>query len=90
MAPQTLHWAFAVSRETDSRVRQAATVAHQSLDDFVVAAAVAEAESVLADRRHFVLAADEWARFVEVLDRPPQVKPELRRLFATPTSFTAG
>jgi uncharacterized protein (DUF1778 family) len=40
-----------------------------TLTDFVVDAAVVEAERVLADRTQFVLGAEQWERFVELLDR---------------------
>jgi len=54
-----------------------------------VDAAVVEAERVLADRREFVLDAEQWERFVEVLDRPPQENPGLAKLFSKPSVFTA-
>jgi uncharacterized protein (DUF1778 family) len=82
-------WDFRVASETDQIVRQAAETADRTLTDFVVEAAVGEAERVLADRREFVLAEDEWERFVELLDRPPQEKPGLEKLFSQP-SFFAG
>jgi uncharacterized protein (DUF1778 family) len=41
----------------------------RTLTDFVVDAAVVEAERVLADRTQFVLGAEQWERFVELLDR---------------------
>ncbi len=55
----------------------------------VVDAAVVAAERVLADRREFVLDAEQWERFVEVLDRPPQENPGLAKLFSKPSVFTA-
>ena len=54
-----------------------------------VDAAVVEAERVLADRREIVLDAEQWERFVEVLDRPPQENPGLAKLFSKPSVFTA-
>ena len=82
-------WAFRVSSAEDRLVRQAAETSNRSLTDFVVAAAVVEAEHVLADRTRFVLEADQWERFVESLDQPPRAKPEIKRLLSAPSIFTA-
>jgi uncharacterized protein (DUF1778 family) len=81
-------WDFRVASEADRLVRQAAETADRTLTDFVVDAAVLEAERVLADRTQFVLDSKKWSRFVELLDRPPQDKPGLERLFSKPSIFT--
>jgi uncharacterized protein (DUF1778 family) len=49
--------------------------------------AVFEAERILADRTQFVLEAEQWERFVELLDRPPREKPGLEKLFSRPSVF---
>lgn len=80
-------WDFRVATETDRVVRQAAETADRTLTDFVVDAALIEAERVLADRTQFVLDAEQWARFVEILDRPPEKKPGLEKLFSQSSVF---
>jgi uncharacterized protein (DUF1778 family) len=90
MAKVKERWAFRVASETDELVRHAAETAERTLTDFVVDAAVVEAERVLADRTKFVLEADEWERFVELLDRPPQEKPGLEKLFSKPSAFAGS
>ncbi len=82
-------WDFRVAPETDQLVRQAAATAERTLTDFVVDAAVIEAERLLADRTHFALEAEQWDRFVELLDRSPQDNPGLERLFSRPSVFPA-
>jgi uncharacterized protein (DUF1778 family) len=77
-----------VASETDRLVREAAETTDRTLTDFVIGAAVVEAEHVLADRTQFVLDSEEWNRFVELLDRPRQDKPGLKRLFSKPSIFT--
>jgi len=57
----------------------------ESLTDFIVRSACAEAEQMLAEQRRFSLTADQWNAFVAVLDRPAQPKPRLRRLFTEPS-----
>jgi uncharacterized protein (DUF1778 family) len=88
MAKVKERWDFRVASETDQLVRQAAETADQTLTDFVVDAAVVEAERVLADRTQFVLDAERWDRFVELLDRAPQENPGLEKLFSKPSVFT--
>ena len=46
-------WDFRVEPETDRLVRQAAATSQRTLTDFVVDAAVLEAERLLADRTAF-------------------------------------
>jgi uncharacterized protein (DUF1778 family) len=87
MASTKERWDFRVATEKDQLVRQAAETADRTLTDFVVDAAVIEAERVLADRSQFVLDAEQWARFVAILDRPPQSKPGLEKLFSRPSIF---
>ncbi len=82
-------WDFRVAPETDRLVRQAAATTERTLTDFVIDAAVVEAERLLADRTQFVLEADQWSRFVEILDRSPQENPGLDRLFAETSVFAA-
>ena len=87
--PKTKRWGFRVPSETDHIVRQVASTANTTLTDFVVDAAVTEAERVLADRTQFALDPVEWARFVELLDRLRHDKPGLERLFSKPSVFSA-
>ena len=82
-------WDFRVASPTDQLVRQAAATTDRSLTDFVVDAAVIEAERVLADRTEFSLRPQQWNRFVELLDRPPRGNPGLAKLFASPSVFSA-
>jgi len=86
-ARATDRWDFRVAADADDFVRRAADVSHRTLTEFVVGAAVVEADRVLGDRARFVLDDAQWRRFVEVLDRPPQENPGLARLFSKPSVF---
>ncbi|MEK6719914.1 MAG: DUF1778 domain-containing protein [Chloroflexota bacterium] len=56
-----------------------------TLTDFILDAATARAEDVLADRSVFSLNHEAFAAFVDLLDRPVVDKPRLReRLSAQP------
>jgi uncharacterized protein (DUF1778 family) len=87
VARATDRWEFRVEAQADEFVRRAADISNRTLTDFVVQAAVVEADRVLADRTRFVLEDEQWTRFVELLDRPPQENPGLTKLFATPSIF---
>ena len=80
-------WNLRVAPDANALVRQAASARHQNLTDFVVDAAVSEAERVLADRTRFVLGDDRWAEFVALLERPVQDNPGLAKLFARQSVF---
>lgn len=81
-------WDFRVEPDTDRLVRQAAASSQRTLTDFVVDAAVLEAERLLADRTDFLLPPEQWERFVSLLDRSPRENPGLERLFSRPSVFS--
>ncbi len=81
-------WDFRVEPETDRLVRQAAATSQRTLTDFVVDAAVLEAERLLADRTAFALPPEQWEKFVELLDCPPRDNPGLEKLFSEPSVFS--
>jgi uncharacterized protein (DUF1778 family) len=88
MAAAKQRWDFRVEPDTDRLVRQAAESTQRTLTNFVIDAAVIEAERLLADRTQFVLATEQWDQFVSALDRPPRDNPGLRGLFAKPSVFS--
>ena len=71
-----------LSEEADAAIRRGAETAGTSVSEFVVEAAVERAERELADRTRFMLDEAQWARFVELLERPPQTIPAIRELLA--------
>ena len=68
-------------------LRAAAEASHASVSDFVRAAALQIAESVLADRRRFVVDDATWEEYERALDEPAVVRPELVALFSEPDIF---
>ena len=80
-------WNLRVAGDTDNLVRRAAEESQRNLTEFVVDAAAAEAERILADRSRFVLDEGNWNAFVEALDQPPRDNPGLAKLFAEPSVF---
>lgn len=78
-------WAFRVKSRSDALVREAATLAGQSMTAFVEESAVARAESVIAEFQTVTLTPEEFARFVDALDEAPVAVPELVELFSRPS-----
>ncbi len=66
-------------------MRRGAQEHGESLTDFIIRSACAEAEQTLTDQRRFSLDAEQWNAFVAALDRPVQAKPRLHRLFSEPS-----
>ncbi len=82
-----IRWNLRVAADANTLVRQAALARHQNLTDFVIEAALGEAERVLADRTSFPLDETQWNEFVDLLDRPVRENPGLSKLFAKPNVF---
>lgn len=79
--------AVRLSSEQDALIRHASEVEGTTVTEFTVAATVAHARDVLADRRLFSLSAEDWTEFLALLGRPITHKPELAELFAEPSIF---
>ncbi|MGA7793640.1 MAG: DUF1778 domain-containing protein [Candidatus Acidiferrales bacterium] len=62
-------------------IRTGAETTGVSMTDFILESACLQAEHVLADKREFIASSKQWKAFVEALDRPARVIPELARLF---------
>jgi len=72
-------------RATDRQeklIRTGAKTSGVSVTDFILDSACLQAEHVLADKRYFVATARQWQAFVQALDSPARIKPELARLFS--------
>jgi|SRR5580704_17955966 uncharacterized protein (DUF1778 family) len=71
------------SRKQKVLIDRAAEALGRSRSDFMLDTACREAESILLDRRYFVLSEEAFKRFTNLLDRPPKDNPRLRRLLHT-------
>lgn len=71
-------------------LQAAAAATRKTVSEFVLESALSEAEERLADRRVFTLGAEKWSAFIEALDRPPQRKPRLEKLFRKRSVFDSG
>jgi uncharacterized protein (DUF1778 family) len=58
-------------------IMRAAALRHQKLSEFVLDSARRSAEEAVLDTNLFQLSDEEHARFVELLDAPPQPSPEV-------------
>ena len=75
------------SRRQKALIDQAAAALGRNRSDFMLDTVCREAESILLDRRYFVLSDEAFERFTTMLDRPPRENPKLRRLLETPAPW---
>ena len=74
-------------RATDRQeklIRTGAETKGVSITEFILESACMHAEHVLAERRDFVASPKQWQAFLDLLDRPAQVKSGLAELFSRP------
>ena len=71
------------TREQKALIDRAAKAVGRSRSDFMLDTVCREAESVLLDRRYFLLSDAAFRKFNAMLDKPPKDNPKLRRLLAT-------
>jgi uncharacterized protein (DUF1778 family) len=76
-----------LSRAAKKTLQAAATAERKSVSEFVLDAALGEAEERLADRRIFTVDAKRWDAFVAALDAPPRRHARLEKLFREPSVF---
>jgi uncharacterized protein (DUF1778 family) len=76
-----------LSRAAKQTLQAAAGAVRKSVSEFVLDAALREAEERLADRRVFTLDRKNWDAFVAALDAPPRRHRRLERLFSEPSVF---
>ncbi|EIC30077.1 MULTISPECIES: DUF1778 domain-containing protein [Methylomicrobium] len=68
-------------------LQAAALLKHKTVSEFILENALSAANEVLADRRYFVLNAEQWEAFQAALDAPPRALPRLERLMKEPGFF---
>jgi uncharacterized protein (DUF1778 family) len=72
--------------ESEARlIRLGAERTGVNITNFILESARFRAEQAIAEARDFQLGAKDWKKFTAALDRPPQIKPRLKKLFAEPT-----
>ena len=81
-ATKTARVNLRVAPADDVLLRQAAELLGESLSEFLIESGRERAERLVADRTRFILDDTAWTSFNDALDRPAEIKPELRDLFA--------
>ena len=90
MTAKTERFELRATAEEMARIRAAVELGRErSITEFLLDAALVAAEMRLMDRTQFVLSSKEYSSFLEVLDRPVQEKPRLRRLLNEPSVLEA-
>lgn len=72
------------SNSVKQLLQEAAAACHKNVSEFLLDAGVTAANQALAERRHFALNDEQWQDFMQVLDRPVQAKPGLKKLLSEP------
>jgi len=78
------------TRQQQKLIRTGAKASGVSVTDFILTSACLQAEHALADKRDFVVSAKQWQAFVDALEEPAKVIPELAELFAGRRSLPGG
>jgi uncharacterized protein (DUF1778 family) len=78
---RTAKLSLRLSPAAKKTLQAAASAERKSVSEFVLDAALSEAEERLAARRIFTLDTKGWDAFVAALDAPPSRNPRLERLF---------
>jgi uncharacterized protein (DUF1778 family) len=81
-ATKTARVNLRVAPADDVLLRQAADLLGETLSEFLIESGRERAERLVADRARFVLDDAAWTAFNDALERPAEIKPELRDLFA--------
>jgi uncharacterized protein (DUF1778 family) len=68
------------TRKQKALIDHAAETLGRSRSDFMLDTVCREAESVLLERRYFVLSPETFRKFTAMLDSPPKDNSKLRRL----------
>ena len=71
-----------VSPEKRQLIDCAAALAGKSRTDFILDAILPLAEDALLDQRVFMLNSEQWEKFNNLLDTPPETNEGLRRVLA--------
>ena len=73
------------TKRQEKLIKLAAKETQVNVSTFVIESACLRAEETLASKQHFEIKPAQWAEFIAALDRPPQQKPNLRRLLTEPS-----
>jgi uncharacterized protein (DUF1778 family) len=79
-----------VSSRQREVILEAAEATEKDLSSFVLDAAMADAQRVLADRRDFSLSDERWTAFMKAIDGPVEPlssKPRLQKLLEQPSQL---
>lgn len=82
--PRTRRLDVRVSDEQDAMIREAATLAGQTISAFLLDAAQERARELIDQRRHLVMSDRAFERFAGALDAPAEPVPELVELLRLP------
>lgn len=86
-APKNVRIAIRTSPRAKRALQDAAAARSKTVSEFVLDAALKEADAVLAQQGRFLLTGEQWSRFVQALDEPATPKPRLEKLLQGKSVF---
>jgi len=66
-------------------ISRAAARRRQSISEFVLESSLDVAQGLELDNADFVLSAEDYETFLQMLDEPPRIIPELQKLMSEPS-----
>ena len=82
--PKSKQFNLRATPKQENLIRVAAKRRGLEVADFILQSACEKAEQTLADQTRFVLDQTQWDLFMNALDAPPRVIPQIQKLFAEP------
>jgi uncharacterized protein (DUF1778 family) len=76
-----------LSQQEEALIKQAASLQHTNMTNFIRQQAVVAAEAVIHDQTRFVVSDEQWQLIEAALDRPAKVLPNLQKRLAQPDAW---
>jgi len=84
---RTARFGFRATLQQEALLRKAAEITGKNVTQFVLTSACEAAENALTDQKIFFADDESFQAFQDILERPAQVKPELRELMKSRASW---
>ncbi len=84
---RTARFGFRATLQQEALLRKAAEITGRNVTQFVLTSACEAAENALCDQKIFFADDESFQVFQDILERPAQIKPKLRKLMKSRASW---
>ena len=84
---RTARFGFRATLQQEALLRKAAKITGRNITQFVLTSACEAAENALCDQKIFFADDESFQAFQDILERPAQIKPKLRKLMKSRVSW---